>query len=79
MKWRDGGNPNEWNPAWKGQAPWGVMVLHYRDQVFQPIHHLKGRLFMVISVAGAVCATILIGVWIWLLRALRGKEVTRGG
>lgn len=79
VKWRDGGSASEWNPEWKGQAPWGVMVLHYRHQVFEPIENLKERLFLVIAVAGAVCATILIGVWIWLLRALRGKEVARAG
>ena len=53
---------------------WGAMVLHYRSDVFEPIHHLRASLFRVIAVIAAICAALLGAVWFWLLRIARGRE-----
>ena len=56
---------------------WGAIVLHYRDEVFQPINDLRITLFQVIGVVATICAALLAGLWVWLLRALRGAETLK--
>lgn len=54
--------------------PWGVMVLRYQDQVFQPIDDMRNTLFTVIGVSAVISILLLAAVWAWLLRTLRGGK-----
>jgi len=56
---------------------WRAVVLHYREEVFQPIEDMRWTLIKVILATAGICAALLAGVWAWLFRTMRGKDRLR--
>ncbi|MFO0965838.1 MAG: serine/threonine-protein kinase [Gemmataceae bacterium] len=63
-----GSAKREWEPT-----EWVALIVHDQDQVFGQVERLRDRLSLIILFGGGALLVVLAGLWLWLLRSLRGQ------
>jgi hypothetical protein len=60
----------KWEPT-----QWVALIVHDQDQVFGQVERLQEKLSLIIVIAGGILLLTVAGLWLWLLRNMRGEAI----